>query len=630
MKNIKYIVLGLILTSFANIAAYAEDPALPKLELPGDNDPILNDEESSLDPLLEISTSDSPSVAKPKEQDSIANPNPLLSGNSKTGEKKEILDKAIKEVFEEPKKDAVKAETKENHETTVDDVTVTATGSSDSETPPEVPAEAPKVDEAADPFMEDPLLDSPQDTKQAEKPEPKNEDIIVSPATVTPAETFPAIAEPAIISEPKKEAKPEKAEKAEPEVKTEEKAAVAPEKFKQKKAKAKTTPKKQVVFPKKTPRSLREDYLQPHPNNSTYIEVPANNSYPANMPNATPSGFPPNTRPINDVNTPALTPVPVPSRKLPNSFKQGALEEDELDVIQEFPSKKKVLEVKEDISIDRGDFSDPFGGSSNTTGSKSSDALLETPYKNVKEGNTQNSQTSDAPVVDFSDTSSLEDISAQQEGSKPQNFYMEETGLQVEVKDAPKNSLNIMKNAYEALQVGQYESAIRYYSEALEQNPSNKKAMFGIATAYHMSKDYEKAKETYLKIIKLDPDYWPAVNNYIILVTEENPEKSITRLEELYARNPSFAAIPAQLGNLYYKNGNIQKSVEYYVSAIKLEPKNIEYRYNLALILEKTSRREEAAGLYKSLLDDAAKGAQLPENPVSIKDRYDQLLSKQS
>ena len=142
-----------------------------------------------------------------------------------------------------------------------------------------------------------------------------------------------------------------------------------------------------------------------------------------------------------------------------------------------------------------------------------------------------------------------------------------------------------------------------------------------------MSKDYEKAKETYLKIINLDPKFTPAVNNYIILVTEENPEKSIPRLEDLYSKNPTFSAIPAQLGSLYYKKGDVQKSVEYYTTAVKLEPRNIEYRYNLALILEKTSRKKEAATLYRTLLEDAAQGQKLPENPNAIKDRYDQLIS---
>jgi tetratricopeptide (TPR) repeat protein len=653
VKNVKYIILGLLLASSTAITAHAKDPSIPELEISDDS----SLDEKSLDPLLEVSAPGE--TAKTADQNAIAAPNALLSGNTaETGEKKKILDKAIKEVFEEPKKDEAAAPAKVEEKAAekapeatseFDSVEVTATGS--AEKPKST--EAPKIDEAADPLSIDNSVEDlelpedmkepdtkPADAKSAEKAiEIKPvEKTAVKDEAVKPIESaVPAlpVTEPVTIT-PKKEEKAEvkPAEKTEikKEIKVKEKATVAPDKFKLAKPKAKV--KKKLALPKATPKSLREDYLQPRAS-----VAPVYNNIVPITPVATPVNFPAGTKPIQDIGAPQNT-VPIvpttssnPAKKAPASLKQSSIEKDELDAIQEFPSKKKALAVKSDINIDRGGFADPFigkGNSPQTAADEPIDALAEASY--TKEDNAAaDNGSSEAPVVDFSDTS--EDINALQgsnPASKPQSFYMQDAGLEMEVKDAPKNSVNVMKNAYEALQVGQYESAIKYYNEALEQNPNNKKALFGVATAYHMSKDYEKAKEAYLKIINMDPNYWPAVNNYIILVTEENPEKSIGRLEELYTRNPDFAAIPAQLGNLYYKKGNAQKAVEYYVSAVRLDPKNVEYRYNLALILEKTSRKEDAAQLYRSLLDDAAQGTKLPENPITIKDRYDQLISKQS
>ena len=71
-----------------------------------------------------------------------------------------------------------------------------------------------------------------------------------------------------------------------------------------------------------------------------------------------------------------------------------------------------------------------------------------------------NEPTSDVagvPVVDLSETANNE-LAATKKSANSNDFYMQESGLDMEVKDAPKNNLGAMKNAYEALQVGQYEA----------------------------------------------------------------------------------------------------------------------------------------------------------------------------
>ena len=113
-----------------------------------------------------------------------------------------------------------------------------------------------------------------------------------------------------------------------------------------------------------------------------------------------------------------------------------------------------------------------------------------------------------------------------------------------------------------------------------------------------------------------------------MLVSEENPASSISKLEELRQKNPDFAAIPAQLGSLYYNNGKLNKAIKCYIDALKIESGNIDYKYNLAVILEKAGNYRDAAEVYRSLLEDSAEGKKLPENPIVIKDRYDMLTSK--
>ena len=106
------------------------------------------------------------------------------------------------------------------------------------------------------------------------------------------------------------------------------------------------------LYLNKTPKSLRENYQ-----GQTFDSF-------GNPINAAPAphfeNLPANTKPIDGFVAPEVVPV----KKLPSSMNQSLLEEEnDLDVIGTIPSKKKDLELKSDINIDRGDFANPFGAS---------------------------------------------------------------------------------------------------------------------------------------------------------------------------------------------------------------------------------------------------------------------------
>ncbi len=643
LDKFKYILL---LGFLVSTSALAQDNQPPEIDLPA---PTSGTDDNLMDPLL--GTADE--LGAEKAAEAIAAPalpsaDQLLSGQPVKQEDKQILDKAIKEVFEEPQAEKVAEPKKE--EAKIEEV-------KQEEKPAASPAIAPEDDLGV-------TL-----TVEGSAPEAEAPAIPVEPAKAEEKPATAPIAEQKI--EEKKEEAPVTTETEKTvEVKKEEAAQVAPEKFLAEPKQVAPVP--EAVIPAESPKSVRESYesnfdtaatptvvstpkavkkqvvrkkvtpssalpsgiylLNDAVPNAPKVNVPVHVQQPVNtkpksekvkkLPNSMKHSAPVNVSPSTEVEEPLVeTPFVSQPRQLPDSMKQGSIESDDLDLVNYIPSKKKKLKIKEDIVIDRGDFSNPFPDAA--TEEEPTEALAETTISKKKD---TTSDESGAPVVDFSDTEPADFPEKSNEQSN--NFYMMDAGLQVEVKDAPKNSGGAMKNAYDALQVGQYESAINYYNDALQIAPNNRKALFGLATAYHMNKQYTQAREYYLKLIKLDPDYWPAVNNYIIMVTEENPEKSIEKLEDLYSRNPTFAGIPAQIGSLYFKKGNLKRSAEYYTNAVKLEPTNIDYRYNLAVILEKAGNYNDAATIYGTLLEDASKGAKLPEDPSSIKDRFDDLISK--
>ncbi len=312
--------------------------------------------------------------------------------------------------------------------------------------------------------------------------------------------------------------------------------------------------------------------------------------------------------------------------------------DDDLDILNQLthlPPRKRDFVVKNAVSVERGDFKDPFyeelaenpEPASTTTPNLTSIEGGEqiTPGNNVKK-----TELGDLKIKETKEVVSTEVAPVIPKSLTRAEFFVKDKNLNVEVKSGNNNLVKDKKNAYDALNLGMYESAISYYKKVIENNPNDKNALFGLATSYHKAKQYDKAKNAYLNLIKRDKNYFPAINNYIILVTERNADDAIPKLTELWKKNPYYPGIPAQIANLYYKKNNLQKAAEYYLQAINIDPDNLEYKYNVAVILEKMGEAKLAARYYKSLLDEAAKGQELPEDPLTIRDRYFFLMSDQS
>jgi len=94
------------------------------------------------------------------------------------------------------------------------------------------------------------------------------------------------------------------------------------------------------------------------------------------------------------------------------------------------------------------------------------------------------------------------------------------------------------------------------------------------------------------------------------MMTSANQKESIGAIEMFLAIWPDFALAHNDLGVLYFKEGEKEKSLEHYVKAAQLEPDNSTFQKNLAdFYYVEAGRVEEAMGLY---------GKVLAENPTDI------------
>ena len=191
------------------------------------------------------------------------------------------------------------------------------------------------------------------------------------------------------------------------------------------------------------------------------------------------------------------------------------------------------------------------------------------------------------------------------------------------------NDINdLLLQAYRALTLGQIESATFYYKKVLELNKEDESARFGLATIYQRNTQEKQARGLYTSILTDNPENQQALNNFLVLVGEEAPENAVLELKRLEAVNPRFSPIPAQIGMIYARIGDLKKAARYLNKAMLLSPENITYRYNLAIVFDRMGQVSQAITLYKDVLEAGENGTILPDSSQKIRERLTFLGAK--
>lgn len=194
-------------------------------------------------------------------------------------------------------------------------------------------------------------------------------------------------------------------------------------------------------------------------------------------------------------------------------------------------------------------------------------------------------------------------------------------GAKVETRAQSANTDYELERAYNAVISGQSEAAIEIYKDILNNAPNNTDALFGLATLYHRARQLDKARALYGRLLAIDPNHRDGFNNFLVLLADEAPHEALNELEKLEEKNPGFSTIPAQMAVIYEKLGDSDKATEKMFRAVALAPENLTYRYNLAIMLDKQKNYDEAAKLYKQLIEASERGEKIPGNIDNIQQR---------
>lgn len=185
----------------------------------------------------------------------------------------------------------------------------------------------------------------------------------------------------------------------------------------------------------------------------------------------------------------------------------------------------------------------------------------------------------------------------------------------------------IINRAFDASQSGQYEAAIILYQKVIKNEPDNTNALFALGALYQKLGQIDDAKREYGQLLRIEPGHERGINNYIALISEESPSKALVQLKEMERINPSFSPVKAQIGMIYAKAGEFDIAEIYLRKAIMLAPEVVGYRYNMAIVMDRAGRFQDALQLYRQVLDFA--GDELsPSSIAQIRERIDNLQNK--
>ena len=210
-------------------------------------------------------------------------------------------------------------------------------------------------------------------------------------------------------------------------------------------------------------------------------------------------------------------------------------------------------------------------------------------------------------------------------GDKVKEDSYEAAGLSIKVRRNGLDTNYELNRAYTSLMGGDSEAAIETYKNILSTNATNQDALFGLAATYHRLGNFDKARPLYGALLKINPQHREALNNFLVLASDESPQDALPELVRLETRNPDFSPIPAQIAIVLDKLGFKDEARDKMLRAIELAPDNMTYKYNLAIMLDRQGQVADASALYRMLIESSLHGQKIPASVDAMQRRLNYL-----
>ena len=155
------------------------------------------------------------------------------------------------------------------------------------------------------------------------------------------------------------------------------------------------------------------------------------------------------------------------------------------------------------------------------------------------------------------------------------------------------------------------EKAIAEFEEVLKAQPENAAALRGLGYAYLIKQDFQRAGDRFNKAVEHDSDD-PRVLYYSALLiqregglTSANPVAGLAviekRLQKSVALDPDFADAYSLLAFTYMSEGKHDEAIQTMIKAVKLNPRNDGYVFNLGQMCLMNRKYDDAISLFAQL-----------------------------
>jgi Tfp pilus assembly protein PilF len=200
---------------------------------------------------------------------------------------------------------------------------------------------------------------------------------------------------------------------------------------------------------------------------------------------------------------------------------------------------------------------------------------------------------------------------------KRDEYEFSGVGDSVQVRRVSQQAQDNVTAGYNALVRGDHAMALGFYERTLQQEPRSILAQLGRGAALQKMGNLNEARTSYERVLRIDPSNREALTNLTVILAEREPGEALKRLQELEREYPSFSPVKAQIGLVYAKLNQLEPALDYLRRAVNLTPDAPMYHLNLALVLDRLDRKEQAVVSYERVLAAAAAGRVAPEISVA-------------
>lgn len=169
---------------------------------------------------------------------------------------------------------------------------------------------------------------------------------------------------------------------------------------------------------------------------------------------------------------------------------------------------------------------------------------------------------------------------------------------------ALSSTQRILVEGYQHYQKRDWPAAKKSFNNVIEKEPSNLKAMLGLAASQNNLGERPKAIKTYQKVLKINPGNTYALGALAEIANSVSaPNKDwIQQLSELTFKYPNSAVLQNALGNAFAKKANWFKAQQNYFNAVAIKPTEPKYLMNLAVSLDHLGKLKSAEEYYTKVL----------------------------